>query len=50
MEAFGYNALDVNQYAGFKTNMREYLAKAKAYWDLIFDVEPKFGGDKVLIP
>lgn len=50
MEAFGYNALDVNQYAGFKTNMREYLAKAKVYWDLFFGVEPKFGGDKVLIP
>jgi len=50
MEAFGYNAADVNKYAGFKTNMREYLAKAKAYWDLIFGVEPKFRGDKVLIP
>ncbi|SEM77712.1 SanA protein [Chryseobacterium taichungense] len=50
MDVFGYNALDVNQYAGFKTNMREYLAKAKAYWDLIFGVEPKFGGEKVLIP
>jgi SanA protein len=49
MEAFGYNAKDVNKYAGFKTNMREYLAKAKAYWDLIFGVEPKFGGDKILI-
>ncbi|SMP02025.1 SanA/YdcF family protein [Chryseobacterium profundimaris] len=50
METFGFNAEDVNKYAGFKTNMREYLAKAKAYWDLIFGVEPKFGGDKVLIP
>ncbi|MCS3867156.1 SanA protein [Chryseobacterium ginsenosidimutans] len=50
MEAFGYNAKDVNKYAGFKTNMREYLAKAKAYWDLIFGIEPKFGGDKILIP
>ncbi|SHE85668.1 SanA/YdcF family protein [Chryseobacterium takakiae] len=50
MEAYGYNAADVNKYAGFKTNMREYLAKTKAYWDLIFGVEPKFGGDKVLIP
>lgn len=50
MEASGFNAEDVNKYAGFKTNMREYLAKAKAYWDLIFGVEPKFGGDKVLIP
>ncbi|MDR2237640.1 MAG: YdcF family protein [Chryseobacterium sp.] len=50
MEAFGYNAPDVNKYAGLKTNLREYLAKAKVYWDLIFGVEPKFGGDRILIP
>ncbi|KPH12092.1 vancomycin high temperature exclusion protein [Chryseobacterium sp. ERMR1:04] len=50
IEAFGYNAKDVNKYAGFKTNMREYLAKAKAYWDLLLGVEPKFGGEKILIP
>ena len=50
MEAFGFNAEDVNKYAGFKTNMREYLAKAKAYLDLITGVEPKFGGKKIEIP
>lgn len=50
MEAFGYNAEDVNKYAGLKTNLREYLAKAKAYWDLILGVQPKFGGEKILIP
>lgn len=50
IEAFGYNATDVNKYAGLKTNLREYLARAKAYLDLILGVEPKFGGDKVLIP
>lgn len=50
IEAFGYNAEDVNKYAGFKTNMREYLAKTKAYLNLILGIEPKFGGDKVLIP
>ncbi|KMQ65923.1 membrane protein [Chryseobacterium sp. FH2] len=50
IEAFGYNANDVNKYAGFKTNIREYLAKAKAYWDLILGVAPKFGGEKILIP
>ncbi|WP_415329327.1 SanA/YdcF family protein [Chryseobacterium sp. MMS23-Vi53] len=50
IEAFGYNAKDVNKYAGFKTNMREYLAKAKAYYDLLLGVEPKFGGEKILIP
>ncbi|KIC62353.1 SanA/YdcF family protein [Chryseobacterium taiwanense] len=50
IDAFGYNAKDVNKYMGLKTNMREYFAKAKAYWDLILGIEPKFGGDKILIP
>ncbi|UFH30257.1 YdcF family protein [Chryseobacterium sp. C-71] len=50
IEAFGYNAADVNKYAGFKTNAREKLARAKVFWDFIFGVEPKFGGDKILIP
>lgn len=50
MEAYGFNAEDVNKYAGFKTNMREYLAKTKAYLDLITGVEPKFGGKKIQIP
>lgn len=50
IKAFGYNAADVNKYAGFKTNAREYCAKAKAYWDLILGVQPKFGGEKILIP
>lgn len=46
IEAYGYNAKDVNKYAGMKTNLREYLAKAKAYLDIWFKVEPKFGGEK----
>lgn len=50
MEAFGYNANDVNKYAGLKTNLREYLAKTKVYWDLLFGVQPKFGGEKIIIP
>lgn len=50
MQAFGYNAEDVNKYAGLKTNLREYLAKAKVYGDLIFGVQPKFGGEKIAIP
>ncbi|MFC4164615.1 vancomycin high temperature exclusion protein [Epilithonimonas zeae] len=49
IEAFGYNAKDVNKYAGLKTNLREYLAKAKAYLDIWFNVEPKFGGEKIEI-
>ncbi|SHH82333.1 SanA protein [Chryseobacterium oranimense] len=50
IEAFGYNANDVNKYAGLKTNLREYLAKTKVYWDLLFGVQPKFGGEKIQIP
>ena len=50
MDAFGYNAGDVNKYAGLKTNLREYFAKAKVYWDLLLGVEPKFGGEKIVIP
>ncbi|WP_223609028.1 vancomycin high temperature exclusion protein [Chryseobacterium sp. OSA05B] len=49
MEAFGFNAADVNKYAGLKTNLREYVAKAKVYWDLLFGVQPKFGGEKIEI-
>nr|WP_300354194.1 ElyC/SanA/YdcF family protein [Chryseobacterium sp.] len=44
IEAYGYNAKDVNKYAGLKTNSREYLAKAKVYWDLIFGVERNMEG------
>ncbi|KIA89393.1 SanA/YdcF family protein [Kaistella jeonii] len=50
IEAFGYNAEDVNQYAGLKTNLREYLARVKVFWDFLFGVEPKFGGEKITIP
>lgn len=49
LTAYGYNAPDVNKYAGLKTNLREYLAKAKVFVDLLFGVEPKFGGEKILI-
>lgn len=50
IEAYGYNAKDVNKKAGFKTNLREYLARVKVFWDLFFGVDPKFSGSKVVIP
>lgn len=50
IEAYGYNAKDVNKKAGLKTNLREYLARVKVFWDLFFGVDPKFGGPKVIIP
>lgn len=50
IEAYGYNAKDVNKYAGFKTRIREKFARAKVFLDLLFGVKPKFGGNKVTIP
>lgn len=50
IEAYGYNAEDVNRYAGFKTQIREYFARAKVFLDFLFGVTPKFGGEKIAIP
>lgn len=50
IEAYGYNAKDVDKEVGFKTNLREYFARVKVFWDLFFGVDPKFGGSKVIIP
>lgn len=49
IQAYGYNAKDVDKEAGFKTNAREKLARVKVFWDFLFDVDPKFGGDKIEI-
>ena len=49
IEAYGYNAKDVNKYAGFKTKVREYFARVKVFVDFLLGVEPKFGGEKVEI-
>ena len=50
IEAFGYNAKDVNRKFGFTTNIREKLARVKVFVDLFFGVDAKFGGEKILIP
>lgn len=50
IETYGYNAKDVNKKAGLKTNLREYLARVKVFWDLLWGIDPKFGGSKVVIP
>lgn len=47
--AYGYNAKDVSSYKGFKTKMRELLARDKAILDIIFNVKPKFLGEKIEI-
>jgi hypothetical protein len=45
----GFNANDVDTYYGFKTQLREYLARVKTVLDFIIGVEPKFLGEKVVI-
>ncbi|TRZ43205.1 SanA/YdcF family protein [Robertkochia solimangrovi] len=48
--ATGYNAIDVSGKHGIKTHLREYLARTKAVFDVLFHKQPKFLGPKVSIP
>lgn len=50
IEAYGYNAKSVKKWGGFKTKVREYLARVKAWWEVLWGVEPTFLGEKVVIP
>ncbi len=47
--AVGFNAKDVNVYAGFKTQVREKLARVKMVLDLLIGKEPKFYGEPIKI-
>ena len=50
MKAVAFNAQDVNLYTGFKTQMREKLARVKVFIDLyLINKQPKFLGDKIEI-
>ena len=49
IQAIGYNAQDVNAKYGFKTRIREYLARTKMFLDLWFGKEPKFLGEEIQI-
>lgn len=49
LHAVGFNAKDVSASSGFKTNLREYFAKTKAYFDVLFGVGPKFLGEQIVI-
>ena len=50
LQAIGYNAQDVSAYAGFKTNLRELLARVKVFVDIVTNKAPKHLGEKVKIP
>ena len=50
IDAVGYNAKDLSDFLGLKVQIREYLARTKAFIDLRFGVQPKFLGEKISIP
>lgn len=50
MNAVGYPAKDVDAYCGFKTKLREKLARIKLFLNLWSKSEPTFGGNRIEIP
>ncbi|VVV01678.1 MULTISPECIES: SanA/YdcF family protein [Mesonia] len=49
INAIAFNAKDVSINDGLKTQLREKLARSKMILDLIFNVEPKYLGKKIVI-
>lgn len=49
IEAIGFNAKDVSRRYGVKVQVREKLARVKMLLDLLFGVQPKFLGEKIVI-
>lgn len=49
IEAIGFEAKDVSRRAGLLVQSREKLARVKVLMDLIWGVQPKFGGEKIMI-
>jgi SanA protein len=49
IEAYGYNAEDVDAYSGFKTKVRELFARVKVFIDVYTNKQPKFLGEKIII-
>lgn len=49
VDAIAFNAKDVGQRYGFKTEVREIFARAKSSLDILFNVKPKYLGEKIKI-
>ena len=49
INAIAYNATDIQGRYGIKTKLREYIARTKASMDVLFNVQPKFLGEKIEI-
>lgn len=48
-KTIGFNAKSVSKSYGFRTNLREYLARVKLMFDFKFKKKPKFLGKKIEI-
>ncbi len=49
VSAVGYNAKDLKGRSGIRTKVREYFARTKVFIDILFNVEPKFLGEPIVI-
>lgn len=49
IKAIGFNAKDMEGTNGIKVKFREYFARTKAFMDIVFNVQPRFYGEKVPI-
>jgi SanA protein len=49
ISAVGFNARDLSGKYGLKTRIREYFARTKVFIDILFNVKPKFLGNKIII-
>ncbi|MDY0780025.1 vancomycin high temperature exclusion protein [Tenacibaculum sp. IB213877] len=49
IQAVAFNAKDITGKYGLKVKLREYLARVKVFVDVLFNVQPKFLGDKITI-
>jgi len=50
ISAIGFNAADVSSRQGFKTQVREKMARVKVFVDYLLGTKPKYAGSKIIIP
>lgn len=49
IEAWGYNAREVTYRGGFRTKVREFFARGKAFVEVMLGVQPTYLGEKIII-
>lgn len=49
LECIAYNSQDVTAHNGLKTKIRERFARVKVFVDFVFNIKPKYLGEKIII-